>query len=222
MKITVDWIVKAVLQPTDINHRKMLTTPQFVFIITIVSIAAFASLPIIQQLVWSDLFNQSERAYFIKSQVEFKSWFESISYILDLTVAVLIGGSIFGERLAKSFESSIGNYEKMREAILKEEASDLGQTMKDTITNAVSKFNSYRNSSSKELIRNIPEIYREANIIKNVAFTDVPKFYKNYMRFVIYSSFPGGLYGVFAFGLFFTSAILKLFTMYLGSPYLAP
>lgn len=213
-------IIDTLFLPAYADHRELLSRPLFVVVVFFAVLYSILSLPVIQEIVWVNMCEPSDRLQIIANKDITKAWFESLSFILDLTVAFLIGGSIFGEKLARSFQNSIVQYEKAREALLKNELEELTNDVELTIKESIEKINEIRSEVTFDMLKNLPEIIREIRNIYRCAFSDVPDFYKGYLRFVLYSSFPGGLYGLSAFILFFASFGFKLAAMYLGSMYL--
>jgi hypothetical protein len=206
--------------PTSIDYRGRLTTPLLYMAIIIIIVFAVISLPLIQKIVWMQYFPSNEKAIIFENKDVTKSWFDSISYILDLTVALLIGGSIFGEKLANSFRGSIIEYEKARKVFHGDKTIELTTDIGLAVKCSIEKVNELRSGTILSRLKNIFGITQELRKIYRLAFSKVPRFYYSYIRFVLYSSFPGGLFGLLAFVTFFISSALKLVGMYLGSPYL--
>ena len=224
MTISADQLTKRIIDylflPTRTDHRTFLSRPLLLLVVLLALAYAVLSLPVTQHLVWQYGYTQLDRALIIPSKDIAKAWFESLSFVLDLSVAILIGGSIFGERLAKSFEESIKKYEEARDVLLGNKAASIGDDLEVSINMSIEKIQRMRSEKSITMLKHLPDLIKEMKNIYNLAFKQVPNFYKRYLRFVFYSSFPGGLYGLSAFLLFFTSCGFKLVGMYLGSPYL--
>jgi len=146
-----------------------------------------------------------------------KAWLNSFSYILDIIIALLIGGSIFGERLAAMFKNKIIEYENARDIILGERQEVIEKHLQESAAKITELA---QQSGWKQLLCALPKLYKECRRLYALAFGNLPKFYKQYLLFVLYSSFPGGLYGLSAFGVFSVSCVLKLIVIYLDSPYL--
>lgn len=216
----IKWIVDYLFLPAKLDHRKLFSRPLLFFIILMAITFAILSLPVIQKVVWEKVVIKSDRALIIQNKAVTKAWFDSFSFILDLSVAILIGGSIFGERLAKSFKESVKKFEEARELLLGETAEHLSEDLEETIKISITKIQQIRSEKAIDMLRQLPMLFKEIRKIYNIAFNEVPNFYKGYMRFIFYSSFPGGLYGLSAFLLFFLSSGFKLASMYLGGPYL--
>lgn len=220
MTISADQFTKRIIDclflPTRTNHRVFLSRPLLLLVILPAIAYAVLSLPVIQRLVWQYGYTHWNMKLIIPDKDIAKAWFESLSFVLDLFVAILIGGSIFGERLAKSFEESVKKYEEAREVLLGNKAANIAIDLETSIK----KIQRIRSEKTITMLKHLPGLIKEMKNIYNLAFKQVPNFYKRYLRFVFYSSFPGGLYGFSAFLLFFTSSAFKLVGMYLGSPYL--
>ncbi|MFD3318163.1 hypothetical protein ACE414_11050 [Alteromonas macleodii] len=212
-------LIDALFLPAYTDHRKILSRPLLICSVILVCTLAILSLPIIQELIRKSFFTVSEMNAIAAEKDVLKSWLESTSFILDLLVALLIGGSVFGEQLTKSFKNAVIQYEKAREVYHSKKVNNLRSDLEEAIKDSKAKIEQYRTGSKADRIKHFLEVIRELKKIYKIGFTDLPDFYKGYMRFVLYANFPGGLYGVLAFCLFFVSATLKLVTMYLGSPY---
>ncbi|TDF41569.1 hypothetical protein EYS14_01575 [Alteromonadaceae bacterium M269] len=218
-RITKDLIDYAFL-PLREDNQKSLSKMLLIIAILIVITLAILSLPAIQQLAWSIGFTSFERKFFIVNKDYIKAWFDSATFILDLFIAIFIGGSIFGQRLANSFRNSIDKYEAIRELILDVESSDLSLEYKQAYQQSIDKIQAIRAGSALSMIRQITELVGEFNKVYRIAFLGVPRFYRYYLRFLLMSKFSGGTYGFIAFLLFLVSSGFKLASMYVGGPYL--
>ena len=210
------YLVKYVFMPTRIVPRRIIVKILFILVILSFLTLSVLSLPPVVSWYWRHQSLQTDQQSIIMVREVKKAWLNSTTYILDITIALLIGGSIFGERLATKFKEKIETYQNAQDIILDTRQVVLESRLENsvsTITQLVKK------KRLGELFLSIPKLYTESRRLYELTFGDIPKFYKEYLRFVLYSSFPGGLYGVCAFCLFFASCVLKLLVIYLDGPY---
>lgn len=207
--------------PTRIEHKKYLSRPLLIGVLIIAVFLMVLSIPSLHNFFFELFVSKSDRISIITQKAIHKAWLGSISFTLDIIVALLIGGSIFGERLAKSFAKSIQKYEETRGIALGIGAKQIETILSLKINEAIETIQEFKNQKGlKNVIKSIPKVIRASKVLYNTAFDQVPTFYKRYTRFVLYSSFPGGLYGLLAFTVFVISSCCKLASIYLDSPYI--
>ena len=217
-KLTSELLIKYVFLPTRVDHKRYLTSILLGVVIVSCLILAILSLPPITKLIWNYVFTHMDRESITATKEFTKAWLNSISYVLDIIVALFIGGSIFGERLAAKFKNKIIEYENVRDIILDKRQEVIETHLQESVANIIKLA---RQRGWKQQLCALPKLSKECRRLYSLAFGNLPNFYKQYLRFVLYSSFPGGLYGLNAFGAFFASCVLKLIVIYLDSPHLA-
>ncbi len=145
------------------------------------------------------------------------AWLPYTQLVIEILFALFIGGSIFGNWLSNSSEEYVQKLETQLNLIsndnYQEVSSRLATNYKDLeATIRATKFGNFFSS--------LMQIIRLSRSISNILYADFPKKFTGIVAAKFMVSFPGGLYGLIAFALFWIIMSLETLSIYHGT--LAP
>jgi len=141
-------------------------------------------------------------------------WLPYYNLVLEIVFFLMIGGSVFSEWISIHSKTIIEKYENSVEEAKTKEIT----LIKDDLTLRIKQYNSlFKDISIKNFIHKMYEIHKESKIIINILVNDVGKTNANFLGSKLAVSFPGGLYGLFAFFIFGLLIQFKIGQLYLSS-----
>lgn len=206
-----DALSKYLFLPTQFDYKKTFSGPLRVIVIVL-----FLSVLILAFPPLADWFIARKDKFTVLSSISAnqQKWKDYLSYaalFIEIIVAILIGGSIFSEWVAKSYKDLIKQYEdkimRAREAKLVSMKENWEKILHEHIT-------LIRDARFSNLLQTLPKLYTTANEFLKQIYGNIGK---TNMRFIIAKAmiaFPGGLYGLLAFVFFYALCIIKVLIYY--------
>lgn len=204
--------VKYLFLPTRLELRGPLSKFWLFFLVfAFIVVVVLAAPPVIEFILCTQL-SPDERVSLKGNEKILLEWLSFVSIFLEVTIALAIGGSIFGERLANKFKKAVTAYEESRTLVLEARKTGLNDEISKTVDAIIDLFS---NKTLLQFVSNIPKLWKLAKNLRRMLFDEMPTFQRRYITLMMYSTFPGGLYGLIAFLSFFALSIIKVFQLYI-------
>lgn len=198
--------------PVEIEYRDYFTRPLRIFVLLFFLYSLIIALPPIIHIVKEN----SIFLPFINGVMENPSfwgkWIPYINFALEVVFFLMIGGSAFSEWVAANSEATFKDYEEAVEKAKEREVLE----KKDELVSEIKSY--YALIEGINLINLIPRfisIFNTSKRVSNMLVKDVAKVNARFLATKIAVSFPGGIYGLFAFVLFGALIQIKVAKFYL-------
>jgi len=197
--------------PVDVDYQKAFKLPlQLLIIVFIVVVCILATPPVVDYLLaanW-DIFPLNS----IRSNPKaWGRWLPFVSIVLEFSLALLVGGSVFGEWLASNSKDAIANLQNSAEAARRHDMVDANDNLEVMIRE-------YRTLFADITVRNfLPRmwhLYLLSRRILRFLTRDIPKVNAHFLVTKLGVAFPGGFYGVMAFSVFGLLSLVKVSGLY--------
>ena len=200
-----------VLRP---NHewRAPLDRAWFFVLVSLLTLVMILSLPISVSYLYSTPLKEGI-PWLKDNQIWINEWVSSLRLIFEILTAICIGGTFFAKSRANSIENRLQNYEanlllKTTELMDKTEATIYRrfELMHILLSEQLPK------SPIKHRLRLLLESYRTLSLVEQT----IRRTNTRPIAVMVLISFPGGLYGLFAFAFLFSVCICKLLQIYMA------
>ena len=203
--------------PGTLDHKQLFSklSLSLIAIVSLILIAC-SSPPFIQYAI-TELFTDAQKETLLINKNEIKSWLSFVSIVLEIFIAIFIGGSVFGVKLTNKFKDALSEYQDTVSETL-----DYDRISLDSI--ATRRFLQIKsilsNISLKTFFKDLSALSRHSKNLKSAILSDIPRFQRKYILVMLTANFPGGFFGFLAFICFIILTILKILQIYLESQWL--
>lgn len=195
-------------------------------VITALLALALSIFPPLVPHVAETLVSPGTRSYILSNKSEIKAWLDFVTIILELAIALCIGGAVFSETLANRLKQRLYDwqttYAQEGKEVAEESISEtvgLSNRVK-RIYNDVRQFNFDANSFTEMFVlfsEKLEEADRTAENLRKLLFHDYPTVVQKLVMGNLIRNFPGGIYGMMAFLLFFCLMVMKVTAIYVSN-----
>lgn len=140
-------------------------------------------------------------------------WTEFVRIFAEVCAALFIGGQVFNDGMRRGVVSIFDNLQdaidesfKQRSSNVREKIGHLATVIKDALTAKVTLGN---------IVPNLLVILFSTRRIQDLLITDIPHLQGKLLLIRLYYVFPGGLYGIGAYGCFVVILFMKCFKYYI-------
>jgi hypothetical protein len=218
----IDKLSERLFLPAQRDYSISLRRPWFALSFLLLLLVAAGSLPFIQTFI---LGTYPDFHVWLKTNASIgKATLESASIFLEIFIAIFIGGSIMSERLAltQPVRDLIENVQESMNASLKNQAGNLEEYFKSLPERA--KHSLPEIVASLVLLRagvtytnffwRLGSLFDLSKDFYVVVRRELPRYARNFVAVKLITSFPGGLYGLVTYFLFFWLIIIRVFKLY--------
>jgi hypothetical protein len=147
------------------------------------------------------------------------AWVEFIRISSELMLALTVGSALYAKALAEWLRNSADLAQSKRKAALAERRTELESSTKDMAREFLALFQkSQKWNGIVETTRTAIRLHSLGYTLSRRLVSGLPNLYRHLIVFGLYSSFPGGLYGLLGFVLVFIIQVCKVSKLYLDSP----
>jgi hypothetical protein len=182
-------------------------------------------LPPLVPFVTEYVVSPSASAFVASNRVEMKAWLDFSIISLEVAIAVCIGGAAFSEGLANRIRGQLRDWQTAY-AQTGEETVEEGVSNTVQVANHVKRLHGklQQFDFEKTPFGNTVEFYlkmmEEADLvtgdIEDLLLRHYPKIIRTMVTTSLISSFPGGIYGMIAFTLFWCLMVAKVTYIYIS------
>lgn len=198
--------------PTQFDYRTCFTLPiRIVIIVFFVVLIVLAAPPVIDIIIS----HQDRIPVFLSVQIHKQVWLdyvEYVSFLLEIAIAFLIGGSIFAEWATNYYKAAVETYEKK---IIEARENNLTELKEESEQLIKRHMEILSQMTAINFIASLCELWKTSMRFINLMYRDVGRVNSIFLMTKALVSFPGGLYGLLAFISFYTLCVLRVVSYYI-------
>jgi hypothetical protein len=206
------FIARTIVAPVWIPYTRPLSIALLILAMVIFTFLILLSLPPIVDAVIADKFLPSFRTFLQENSSWLNRWAPSLRLSLEILSAITIGGSIFALSVANTIKAKLDDY---KTHILNTSHSHLSEYEKRVYRNLRKITYLIHTISLKNLLKRIPTLFILSHDVYSLFIRNLPLSYGYFMTTAVFTSFPGGFYGLLAFIFFTLLCTTKLIQIYL-------
>lgn len=195
--------------PVEADYTRVFGAPLRLMVLVLLgSLVLLAAPPIVECLAPSSM------EPFISIREDPRGWGEWLAFatvLLEVGLAIAIGGSVFGEWAAVQSRSAI---DRLQESI-ERSATDIVSKTEDQLVSEVRAYRKLLDGISwLGLPARIGQLYKQSNQILDHVTKNAPRANARFLAAKIAVAFPGGYFGLIAFTLYCLTILTKVLTIY--------
>jgi len=197
--------------PVEADYNRVLGVPLRVLVLlALFGIVALSAPPVVERVWDEDIWPfDSIRA----SHAVWESWLPFAVTGLEILLALLIGGSVFGEWAAAHSKSALDRLQASVDASRKEDIVDA----EDELEGRLRRYRMLLEGITwRNIVVRLWELFFLSRDILAFVVREVPRTNARFVTAKIGVAFPGGFFGLFAFMTFGVLSIAKVLDLYLN------
>ena len=157
-----------------------------------------------------------ERPLWRSSKIEIVSWIECLRITTEVVIAVTISGQVFSSALKSRLQSWVDEYQDTRQKIIEGHVEKVSEKIRDTAATIKTELD--KPVKFLHWPKHLWRLFNLAKQLHDLLFRDTPRLQVRIVMLSFYTCFPGGLYGLTTYLLFFALVALKIAKLYMESP----
>ena len=138
-------------------------------------------------------------------------WLGFVSLLAELLFALFVGGSVFGQWISSVSQDVLDAAQERFELATHHNVEAAGAELVDSVATVEQLV---RDASLASIFKDIARINKAVNRVFGLLYDGIPRRTATFIVAKVMVAFPGGLYGVLAFAIFWVLAFTKLLAVY--------
>jgi hypothetical protein len=209
--VVVEVLSKRLFLPVGFDYSRVLAWPIRLLVRLLFAILLVYACPYVADL---HIAYMDEHELLMSMAANKQCWNDYLAFFsfgLEIVTAILIAGAAFSEWLTTSYKSTVDEWERKIEQARHNELTDVQQEAESLLKRH---FDLIRSTTLTNLLSNLPKLYKTASGFSRLVYRDVGRVNFQFLLAKALVAFPGGLYGLLAFVLFYGLCLLKVLSYY--------